>query len=301
MPGAFTTNTFRELSEKLQAALGWLQTLGIVPNPTRHGEYQRLMKRLVTSQEAKDEGALRAEFPQFNNMLFEVHDLIEIHSRLAGKFDDGIGRQVKLFAAGPTTYLLEDVSNSSNRARDFGFELATMAALSRAGLSLDFSIPTDVAARFKHRILMFECKRPQSIESVPRLIKRAVDQLAKKYKSVNRRTHKGIVAIDITKVVNPHFNIFVARENEAIDQTMSEKLEAFASDTKESWGDIRHSRTFGVLFRLRQMNAIETEKTNRLVYGSQFLLTNTAGTGVVDMALAEDLAATILSGMHNAV
>ena len=301
MAGTFATNTFREVSEKLQSALSWLQTLGIVPNPTRHGEYQRLMTRLVVSQEAKDAGALRAEFPRFNNMLFEVHELIEIHSSLAGKFDDEIGRQVKLFASGPTTYLLEDASNSSNRARDFGFELATMAVLSRAGLPLDLSIPTDVAARFKHRILMFECKRPQSIESVPRLIKKAVDQLAKKYKSVNRRTHKGIIAIDITKVVNPHFNIFVARENEAIDQTMSETLETFASDTKKYWAGIRHSRTIGVLFRLRQMNAIETEETNRLVYGNQFLLTNTAGTGFVDMALAEDLAATILSGMHNAV
>ena len=301
MAGSFTTNTFREVSEKLQAALSWLQTLGIVPNPTRHGEYQRLMKRLVISQEAKEEGALRSEFPQFNNMLFEVHELIEIHSSLAGKFDDEIARQVKVFAAGPTTYLLEDVSNSSNRARDFGFELATMAALSRAGLPLDFSIPTDVAARFKHRILMFECKRPQSMESVPRLVKKAVDQLAKKYKSVNRRTYRGIVAIDITKVVNPKFDIFVARENEDIDRIMSGKLETFASETKEFWGDIRHSRTIGVLLRLRQMNAIETEESNRLVYGNQFLLTNTAGTGAVDMALAEGLADTVLSGMHNAV
>lgn len=301
MTGTFTTKTFREVSEKLQAALSWLKALGIAPSPTRHGEYQRLMTRLVTSQEAKDEGALRADFPHFNNMLFEVHELIEIHSSLAGKYDEEISRQVQIYAAGPTTYLLEDTSNSSNRARDFGFELATMAALSRADIPLDFSIPTDVAARFKHKTLMFECKRPQAVESVPRLVKKAVDQLAKKYKSVNRRSHKGIIAIDITKAVNPNFNIFVALANDDIDRIMSEQLEMFASSTKSCWGDIRHSRTIGVLFRLRKMNAIETEESNRLVYGNQFLLTNTAGTGVIDMALAERLAAAILQGMHNAV
>lgn len=301
MDGHFSTNSFRELSEKLEASLLWLKELGISPNPTRLGDYNRLLRRLVISQEAKDEAILRADFPQFNNMLFEVHELIDIHSTLAGKYDAEISRQIKTFAGGPTSYLLEDVTTSSNRARDFGFELAIMAALSRADLPLDFSIPTDVAARFKHRVLMFECKRPQSADSVSRLVKKAADQLKDKYKSSDRPNRKGIIAIDVTKVLNPDFKILVGQENAHIDQIMSQKLTEFVEDNADEWAKVRHSRTIGILLRLRQMNAIATQDSSRLVYGNLYLLTNTAGTGEVDMALAHALAAAIREGMHNAV
>ncbi len=301
MEGHFTTNSFQELSGKLQASLNWLRQLGITPNPTRLGEYDRLLKRLVKSQEAKDEGALQADFAVFTNMLFEIHELIDIHSALAGKYDAEISKQVKTFAGGPTSYLLEDVATSSNRARDFGFELALMAALSRATLPLDFTIQTDVAAGFEQRTLMFECKRPQSADSVPRLARKAADQLRGKYKSFSRRNRRGIIALDVTKVINPEFKILVGKENAHIDQIMSQKLVELMRENEEEWAKMRDSRTIGVLFRLRQMNAIEGSDSSRLVYGNLYLLTNTAGTGEVDMSLANAFAAAIRQGMHNAV
>lgn len=86
-----------------------------------------------------------------------------------------------------------------------------MAKLTSAGIALDFRLKTDVAAYFDNRSLLFECKRPQSVGSLENNVKDAFHQLEAKYRSPQRLRHRGIIAIDISKLINPEFMLYSAR------------------------------------------------------------------------------------------
>ena len=289
------------MASDLAAALVWLKSIGIQPEPTRIGDYQRAIDLLVTAHKEMNLELMRAQFPRMNNMLFEVHELIEIHQSLAGRFDDEIARHAKVFASGPVAYIDEDVENSSNRARNFGFELSVMSVLARAGVAIDFSIDADVAAQFERRTIIIECKRPQSEGAVPKRLGEGIKQLERKYQNPDRIRCKGIVALDITKAVNPEFNIFVTRESVDIDRVMSIVVDQFIGRNEGIWSNFQSSKTIGILLRLRQMNSVETETSAKLFYGQQYALVQVPTAAALDTCFAQALVKTLLLGLQNAV
>lgn len=301
MAGVFSTKTFTNVTDELGLALDWLKSVGISPSPTRLGAYQRAMAQLIRSYEANDEKILTERFDDFSNVLFEVHELIEIHKALGGRFDEEIASHLRAYSSGPLVQIEEDSNNSSNRPRNIGFELALMGTLARASLPIDFSIPTDVATRFRHRSIMFECKRPQSPEAVGRLVKNAQDQLVRKYNSTNRRTHKGVIALDITKIANPKLIIPDGQVTDDVERILSLQLNQFAAEHMAVWTRIRSSRTIGILLRLRQLLVARHDSSHRLVYSQLYMLLNTPAAGAVDISLAEAMGGEILRGMNNAV
>lgn len=301
MAGIYTSNTFTQIAVDLAAALAWLKSVGVQPEPTRIGDYHRAVNLLVSAHREMDLELMRVQFPRINNMLFEVHEIIEIHKALAGRFNDEIAKHAKAFASGPAAYIDEDVENSSNRARNFGFELSVMSILVRSGVAIDFSIDADVVAQFERRTLMIECKRPQSEAAVPRRLTDAIKQLERKYQNPARTRCRGIVALDITKAVNPEFNIFVTRESGDIDRIMSIVVDQFISRNESIWSDFQSSKTIGILLRLRQMNSIETEGSAKLFYGQQHALVQVPTATPLDTDVARSLVRTLLVGLQNAV
>ena len=121
-------------------------------------------------------------------------------------------------------------------------------------------------------------KRPQSAEKLGRNIKNAYKQLEQKYKSPIRTRHRGIIAVDITKLINPEFLLFVQPNADAVDRGISSIIDSFVTSNEKLWQLRRNSRTMAIVLRIAIM-AINQEKDGMLTYYQQYVVTPLAGTG----------------------
>ena len=253
MAGHFSSKKYAVLANELHAALAWLHELGVSYARTRVGEYCRALDVLIASFQKSNFDAMRNELLRFVTALFEIHDLIDIHKSLAGQFDNELRQHVEALARGPISYTEENSATSSNRARNIAFELVTMAKLVNAGIPLDFSIKTDVAAVLDKRSLLFESKRPQSLASLEKRVKDAFAQLEAKYRSPQRLRHRGLIAIDISKLINPRFHLYVQEDADAIDAGLSQIVDDFIAKHEHVWQTQRNKKTIGVMLRMTVM------------------------------------------------
>jgi hypothetical protein len=263
----FTSTSYENVAALFAAATGWLERLGISHRVTRLGEYQTALRDLT---DANSRGStLRNELPALNTAVYEAHELVEVYEALAGRHDDTLRKHLKTLAAGPAVYSEENPDSSSNRSRNVAFELAVMGYLAQAGLTLAFDSLADASATFKNRTLLFECKRPQSLAAVERNVKDALKQLSQRINGIQRVRHRGIVALDITKAMNPSFEVFTTEREQDIDFSMSQQVDRFIERYMNTWTKPRCNQNIGVLIRLRQMNIVEYEGYSKLFHGQQ--------------------------------
>ena len=226
---------------------------------------------------------------RFVTALYEANDLIAIHKGLVGKYDSEISEHIKKYAKGPANYREEAPSASSNLARNIAFELLVASKIVAANIPLDFSVKTDVATKFDGRSILFECKRPQSEESIEKNIKDAFKQLERKYKSPVRARHRGIIALDISKLLNPEFMLYVQPDAVSLDRGLTQIADQFILKNERLWQLRRNSKTIAVLIRFGIMG-INQEKEDMLTYCQQYGLTPLNAAGHRNIETAERLA-----------
>ncbi|WP_446808318.1 hypothetical protein ACH50O_13540 [Methylomonas sp. 2BW1-5-20] len=227
--------------------------------------------------------------PAITNAIYEAFELIDIYSSLSGKYDRQVSGHLHSIVAGPSSYSDERSSSSSNRARNEGFELAVMGYLAQANIPLQFESSADVTCNFGNRTLLFECKRPQSPGAVDRRIKEAVDQLKKHINNAKKVKRRGLVAVDITKVLNPTFQIFITSTEKSISDSMEARVDQFIAEHEHSWINPRCNQTIGVLIRLCQMNIVEYSGQSKLFHGRQLAIKPFNGAGFLNHNLLSEL------------
>jgi hypothetical protein len=204
--------------------------------------------------------------------LFEINELIEIHRRLAGTYDVHLIRHVQTVSRGPINYVDENPATSSNAARNIAFELAVMAKLASVGIPLDFSIPIDVACDFGGRSLLFECKRPQSTEKVETNVRKAFAQLEEKYRTSQRYRHRGIIALDVTKLINPEFMLYSQADEVGLSEGLGHLVDDIVRTHERLWQRGRDPKTIGVMIRACVMG-VNQARDHMLTYCQQWGLT----------------------------
>ncbi|MGH9877227.1 MAG: hypothetical protein ACRD5H_06275 [Nitrososphaerales archaeon] len=300
MTGVFSSKPYDALANDLCAALEWLGSLGVPYERTRVGEYECAIEIAIASFRASNFDAIRDALLPILTALFEIHDLVDIHQSLAGKFDNEIKQHVHTYTKGPRDYTEEHVETSSNVARNIAFELMLMAKLTKAGLPLDFSIKSDVAAKFDNRSLLFECKRPQSEDALESNIKKAYRQLEKKYRSPQRLRHRGLIAIDITKLVNPDFMLYVQPNSTALDSGLSRVIDTFVLKHEHLWQRSRNAKTIGILLRLTIMG-VNQEKNDMFTHCQQWAVTPMNHVGERNIVTARNLADMLARSLNHVV
>jgi hypothetical protein len=259
MASSISTVAFSELAANLQKVAAWLGDLGIDERRTRLGDYRRVMQQLADAHAHGDKDALRAMWPSSMVPLFEAEELVGIHQWLSGPQHNGYVRdRIRIVASGPPSYTDENTS-SGNRARNTAFELAIAARIVGGGLQLDHSVPSDVAVRVAAYTVVVECKRPQSEDSLERNVDDARHQLRNRYKSANRSGCVGIIAVDLTKILNPNHNLLRGVPEAEIGEVLSGALEDYSREHERVWQKNRDRQTAAVLLRLNVMAQLADE------------------------------------------
>ena len=277
------------LPSELDAAIQWLDQLGIAYSQTRFGRYKLTLDRLesarVTAESAriKVESALVKEVNLYDIArrlnafapLFEANELAMIHAGLSGR---GLGTylrpRLEELVAGPESYV--DESAARPKARNTGFELAVIARLATAGLIIqqDENL-ADVVARLGNTIYVVECKRPQSEAGVYDAIRGARKQLDTRYLQMDTANATGFIALDLTKVFNPTLSVTDDMSAHEMVPQINTRMRSLLRRHIKDWERVKDDRTAGILLRHSELAWIESNKRMSLFH--KYAITHVPG------------------------
>jgi hypothetical protein len=270
MPGYFGLGTFAELEQALIAASRWLEVRGVNVCATRIGRYLRLMRELVVASETKTLFSLSGLGSEVTTALYEAHDLISIHRAFSqGCHADLVVDRILRACSGPVSYTDENPSNSSNSARNFAFELLVAERTIVGGASPHFPVYSDVGLRIPSAELAIQCKRLWAsidYQSVQRNFKRAENDL----RSAKLSGAKAIIALDITRAINPNFVIPTAGAQQDLRAHMVELAQQFINAHARLW----HQHKPGTIALLTRVTALIAQvDTAMFTHSQQYSLT----------------------------
>lgn len=296
----FATTSYADLANEHGRIQDWLVSLGYKIAPTRLGSYFRYLERIEKERQAGTlETLLCTEGTQ--KLIAAVSESLELRriyralSPLA--IDPELQRRLADFIKGPILYADERPTSASNHARDIAFELSLGAALLQAGLPVEFHPEGDLRFVLKGREVFVECKRPQELHQVRGRIKGAFRQLTVNYaKSSKPADARGLVALSITKALNPTECDLATRSRETLSKGLLGTANAFVRDYGSAWQNPEDARTIGCLIELRAFVFVRSESIPQS--GVYHVLTHRAGIGAVDMQFLNTLSARLEQGMH---
>ena len=298
MAGSFSNFSYDELNARLNATVEWLSSLGVRIESTRIQRYRKSMDDLLSLYRANDYDEGDRRLPEFVNLLFEAHELLEIHKGLAGiAVPDALLPRIRLLSHGPDSYTDENPS-SSNAGRNAGFELLVASLIAQAGLPVETVGTSDVSTAIGNRKIVIECKRPYSDSSAERNRDRAMRQLKKRYSGVDGAHTRGIIALDMTRVLSPDFSVRRYDEMHELKEWINGVIESLLARHVPRRFEPLHRKTIAVIIRFTAMAVPRTEN-GRIVYCQQYAISSFASSRRRDRDLAETFADTIQATRPN--
>lgn len=260
--------TFEQIFLKLQAAVAWLQALNVRIEGTRFAHYVRSLEALVQAHRTSDYEPMGGRLTEIMNALYEAQELAMIHDAFGASHGDYVAKRLLSLSSGPSHQL--DESGSSNAPRNLAFELLIAARLQLGGLTLLGHLPTDVAAQMSKHSILIECKRPQSMEAVQRNIKRAAEQLRDKYKSADRLGYRGVIALDLTKALQPEFAGAMFDEESDVAPILRSRVDALLDELLPLMlSKAKSQKTIAYAVRLSAM-LMPRSPSGSMIYAQQY-------------------------------
>jgi hypothetical protein len=247
-----TRHTPPELLEDFLAAVEWIASAGFAVERGRVSEYQRVLTKAVDRYESHG-WAFEDQHheQQVCTTLLETREFISIHRGLAGFSDSAALKEIPLLLKGPFLPNDELATSSSNRPRNIGFELYLAALFSAAGIQPIYGTNADLCFEHNGHVFFVEAKRPSVPHRSCKLIKEANKQLKQRLKSSKNEMTRGLIALDLTKVVNPNNRVTPIESAGHLDLLMLGEVERQIEALRSHWNDRRHPDVVGALLNFK--------------------------------------------------
>jgi hypothetical protein len=203
-----------------------------------------------------------------------------------------IRRKIATVLRGPV--LPNDEDENSNEARNTLFELNFASKLRKAGLNALPGMDADIECTIGGKHLLIECKRPFKEHNLRKQIKKAGKQLKARSKTCPPGS-RGIVAVSLSKTINPGDKFFVYLDESSAKDALSRKLEEVAKAAKGAWADLG-KKTIGIIFHV--ITASLDRKNDRYSLGEQFNAHPLAPEGSADYATFKQLCDALAKLQH---
>ena len=122
-----------------------------------------------------------------------------------------------------------------------------------AGLRPTYGTGADLCFTHNGTIFFVEAKRPMTANSVEGLIGEANKQLTRRLKDLHSHNARGLIALDLSKVINPENKVMPVYGEDHLHQLMFNEDRRQIEMLKDFWHRNRHSRTVGVLLHYRML------------------------------------------------
>ncbi len=274
----------------MNAAVSWLEACGANVQHSRVGRYVASIRDLVNAVSVQNFSTLEGCNPEMATTLYEAHEIVSIHRALGGgQFDAAIADRIRRISDGPISYTAEKSSSSSNAARNFAFELLVAERLVSGGGKPLFPHYADVGAAASDMELAIQCKRIWSSDE--HAISRNFRNAEKDLKRAKKAGARGIVALDISRALNPDFTIPRLTDQAAIRDAIVGVLEDFIDDNAQMLREAK-SKTIGLLTRVSMM-VEQVEPRSSYMYCQQYALTPVPSASASELRALDEFGAVL--------
>lgn len=293
------TQTYEAIFEQYSAAMRWMEGLGIKLSPGRASHYEKIIGYWKDAYKSAtvDEG--QKIFPDFVSSMLEVFDFVNIHKAFEGlpphKITSIIERLQK-GVNGPINAASE--TPASTTARNFLFEAAVAAKAHRPdrGIEALLDSRSDTGISLSGKKIWVECKRVTTVDKIERNVRKASNQLETILAGTVGSGHRGIVALDVSKILNRGDKIFVARNDDELLTSVDHIMVRFIEEHAHIWERIyerRHKKIIGTIIKFSFMAS--SEARSLLVHASQWAINPRLGLATSDEQIQRQLVAVLTS------
>lgn len=257
----YRIDSFEHFELIFKKAIDLFEEYGIKVESSRIDKYEKdlsiIVKTFPFNSATKVE--LSEKLKSHSNTLYEVSQINFIYESLSKIKDQNLIKQLKKIIKGPVSYQEESIKTSSNEARNFQFELYILSALMNSGILEYKQIGNhDISFEYKNKIIIIECKRVQSTQQIRNRIKEAGKQIQK---SNTLKLINGIVALDISKIINPNFDILVASNKESLGRLLTNIANNFANHNSKFWNnEFKYKKVTAIILRFSTVAYLSDQK-----------------------------------------
>ena len=287
------TESYETIHQNYSDALAWMKGIGVEFGSGRTTHYEKVARYWKNEYEKEPKEKIENGFPDFVSSMFEVHDFIDIYkafrdvpvtelTKIVEKLQKGINGPINL----------TDETPKSTTARNYLFEAAVAAKSHRPqkGAKAILNATSDTGIEVDKKKLWVECKRVTTAGKIEANIRKASNQLEVVIKKQIGSGHRGIVALDVTKIINPEEYIYVSNNDIALIESTDEMMDSFIRDYSEIWQNLykrRDKKIIGTIIRFSFMAS--SESRNLLVHLSQWGMNPRSGISNSDEKILKDL------------
>lgn len=243
---------YQNILNEFELTIDWLNDLGISTENSRVSQYHQFMLDLTENYKALSFEESKEKFPNLISYIVDIFNFNQIHKALSG-FDKGqllsFSPIIKEAIKGPANQIDE---GRKTTARNFLFEAMVAARfhLPDSGVSMIPNPITDVAVNVLNHELLIECKRISSENKFESNIKKAAKQLNNAFSKKCTSQLCGLIAVNISKLINPQDCLLLCETPEEVKNLASLKLQEFVNRKLESLAPIlsKNHKVIGVLF-----------------------------------------------------
>lgn len=261
---------FESVLENFEIATDWIQSIGVRIGRGRLTTYKKFLIDLIDKYKDGTVDEVNDLFLPAMKNFHEIKDICNIYEGLKSiEKNQLIGIKSKLQKAvfGPDSVTEETEKNSS--ARNHLFESLVSARLHNPANDVIVNLlsKSDTLVTFSNKKYFIECKRVQSIGNIEKNLKKATDQLTAIFKRKIGSNNRGLIALDVSRVINPNFYHLAKKDDNSLEESVDGLLTEFIDDFGGKWQkDLakRNRKIVGFLFRLSLMGI--SENRSLMVY-----------------------------------
>lgn len=289
------TESYDAIFDKYSESIQWMMDLGVKIGTGRISHYEEVVRYWKDKYKTATEDEGKSIFPDFVSSLFEIHDFVDIYEAFRGFQADQLTSIVEKLQKGVNGPInAAEETPRSTTARNFLFE-ATVAARSHRpenGVDVILDAESDTGFRIGGKKVWVECKRITTPEKIHDNTRKASRQLESLLKKKVGSGHRGIVAMDISKILNSGDKIWVSHDDEQLLSSINDMMNTFIRQYSQVWERNyarRNKKVIGTMIRLVFMSA--SEPRNILIHTAQWTVTPRIGVSASDDQLLRVLVA----------
>lgn len=288
---------FETINDRYKKAILWLEQLGIKIGRNRIKNYSDFLDNLINQHNNGNTEVLDKLFSGSVNTFYEVKAITDIYDSLKEldeKAIESIKTKLEKAVCGPEDST--DETDKNNTARNYLFEVLVSSRLHNPtkNVIVDFTAKTDSAVNFLQKKYLIECKRIQSKDQISKNVRKAAKQLEESLKNKIGANNRGIIALEISKIINPKLDLLVKGSDRELQIGFSALVDSFIQNHSHIWQNIlkeKSKKIVGVILRIAIMGV--SEERNLLVTMVQWAMNPKITNNYFETAHLQQLVTTI--------
>jgi hypothetical protein len=247
---SFSQRQYSEILDALADLETFLRGLGLHKGPDR---LRQLAKKVEIIEQANTSRTLACleQREDHEELVWSLVDAVEFTDIYAGLKDEPPAVLKPLFrkALQGTLHPGRETAYKSNVGRNTAFELRLAAGIRKAGASVHLGLAADLAFDHSGARVYIECKRPFGIPSIRPNVIEARRQLRTRLDADSHPLVVGLVAVSVSRAINPGSRLFVADDPAAL-RNLASDIQSIHATNSSDYDRLPDLRILGILYHV---------------------------------------------------